>query len=235
VLTAVQDSPTSTVSARSATAAHVLRPHLQEKDIMARSRPLAMIVMGLLAPEGPAGKWIADMPRQNWATSDGLLELQPLRPISAASVADRLMIDDVFARWGIAYDEGRLDVVRTLFTEDGVLDGLAGSGKPRATPVMHHVGRDAIAKAVEQERARQADQRRHAMTNVVIEQLSAESATAYAYGVVTVAGNDELYLGASVLYRGELKKQADGCWRLQRLVIGLDSYRRLAAPAAEGK
>lgn len=167
------------------------------------------------------------MPRQNWASSDGLLELQPLQPIAVASVADRLMIADVFARWGIAYDEGRLDVVRSLFTEDGVLDGLAGSGRPQSKQMMHYVGREAIAKAVAQDRTRQGDQRRHAMSNVVIEKLSAEAATAYAYGVVTAAGNDELYLGASVIYRAELKKQSDGCWRLQRFVIGIDSYRRL--------
>ena len=207
---------------------------------MTGSRRLSMLVLSCLAstafaaepPAAPAPdkKWVTDIPRQNWATSDGLLQLKPLQPITAASVADRLMIADVINRWGIAYDEGWLDVVRSLFTEDGVLDGLVGSARPKSRQMMHHVGRDAIAKAVSQDRARQGDQRRHAISNVVIEELTADRATAYAYGVVTAAGNDELYLGASVIYRAELKKESDGCWRLQRFVIGLDSYKRLASP-----
>ena len=183
------------------------------------------------ATPNAGGRWSADMPRQNWATTDKLLELKPLQKIDPASLTDRMMIADVFARWGIAYDEGWLDVVRSLFTEDGVLDGQSGSAKPGSGPTMHYVGRDAIAKAVERDRARQGDQRRHAMSNVVIDQLTKDTATAFAYGVVTAAGNDELYLGASVLYRAELKKQTDGVWRLQRFVIGIDSYRRLL-PAA---
>src|SRR4051812_23031892 len=103
---------------------------------MVRTRQLAAIAWccfstAALAAESnapDAGKrWSADMPRQNWATSDKLLELKPLQKIDPASIADRMMIADVFARWGIAYDEGWLDVVRSLFTEDGVLDGLSGS------------------------------------------------------------------------------------------------------------
>jgi len=195
---------------------------------------LTVVALWFLAPAAFAGnQWTVDMPRQNWASTDGMVDLQPLKPISPASVADRLMIADVIAHWGLAYDEGRLDVVRSLFTEDGILEGLSGSGKPHATQMMHLVGRDAIAKAVAQQRAVQKDQRRHAMTNVVIEQLTADTATAYAYAVVTAAGNGELYLGASAIYRAELKKEVDGCWRLKRFVIGLDSYRRLVRPAAK--
>lgn len=49
-------------------------------------------------------------------------------------------------------------------------------------------------------------------------------------------GADALYLGASVIYRGDLKRQPDGTWRFERLVIGMDAYKRLTpASSAESK
>lgn len=167
-------------------------------------------------------KWITKTPRQSWASTDGVLNLQPGKAIPAASVADRLMIADAFARWGIAYDEGQLDVVRSLFTDKGKLEVLEGSAKP--TQALE--GPDAIVDAVKKDRAHQGDQRRHAISNTVIEKLDGDSATAIAYGVVTVAGNDDLYLGATVIYRGDLRKQPGGEWRFERFVIGMDAYKR---------
>ncbi len=43
------------------------------------------------------------------------------QPVVPAQMIDRLMIHETFARWGIAWDEGRLDVIRSLFTEHGEL------------------------------------------------------------------------------------------------------------------
>ncbi|MBS0282034.1 MAG: nuclear transport factor 2 family protein, partial [Proteobacteria bacterium] len=78
------------------------------------------------------------------------------------------------------------------------------------------------------DRAKQNDQRRHAISNVVIDKLDATRATAIAYGVVTAAGGGELYLGATVIYRGDMRKMPDGTWRFAKLVIGMDAYRRAA-------
>lgn len=160
-------------------------------------------------------------PRQSWAHEDGFFVLQPPKPISPASVADRLMIEDAFNHWAIGYDEGNLDVLRTLFTERGTLEATRAS----AARVWVNTGADEIIAAVKRDRASQSDQRRHAISNVVLNALDGKRASAAAYGVVTVAAADDLYLGATVLYVGDLEKQADGTWRFTKLVIGLDAYR----------
>ncbi|PLP60760.1 hypothetical protein CYK37_00100 [Mesorhizobium loti] len=184
------------------------------------------------AAETTDKKPVANAPRQNWATTDGVVSMQPAKLIPSSSVADQMMIANAFGGWGIAYDEGLLEVVRSLFTDNGRLEVLKGSGKP----IEVVEGADAIVAAVKRDRANQNDQRRHLISNTLVEKLSSDSATAIAYSVVTVASDNDLYLGASVIYRGDLKRQPDGTWRFERLVIGMDAYKRLTpASSAESK
>jgi len=172
--------------------------------------------------EAGAPKWTATTPRQAWAHTDGIVNLKPNHPVREERLFDRLMIQEAFARWGIAYDEGRADVIRSLFTEDGVMEVLEGS----ATPIITATGPDAIASQVMRGRANQADQRRHAISNVVIESLDGNRALVIAYGIVTLAKQGELLVGSTVIYRGELVRQPAGDWRFARLVIGMDTYLR---------
>ena len=159
-------------------------------------------------------------PPQHWATKVGWVDLQPNGvAVESSSVLDRMLIHEAFYRWGIAWDEARLEVVRSLFTLQGELVITRGSDRPTS----RHVGPDVIAKYVDDASKVQADQRRHAMTNVVIDRLTANEATAIAYGIVTVAANG-LSLGATVIYSAELRREADGVWRFSRFVIGMDDY-----------
>ena len=184
-----------------------------------------LLASALLAPAMAQDKnWAIGTPRQNWAHTDGVVNMQPGTVITPQSLADRAMIADAFARWGIGYDEGRLEAIRALFPADGELDVLEASAKPLQTLK----GIDTILKNVASDRAKQNDQRRHAISNVVIDRLDGSIATAIAYGVVTAAGGGELYLGATVIYRGDMKKMPDGTWRFAKLVIGMDAYRRPA-------
>ncbi|MCX8494922.1 MAG: nuclear transport factor 2 family protein [Akkermansiaceae bacterium] len=162
----------------------------------------------------------ASFPPQHWASKVGWIDLQANGVVlESTNILDRMLIQEAFYRWGIAWDEARLDVVRSLFTMHGELVITRGS----ARPTSRHVGPDVIAKYVDDASRVQADQRRHAMTNVVIDRLSATEATAIAYGIVTVAANG-LSLGATVIYSAELRKEADGVWRFSRFVIGMDDY-----------
>lgn len=159
-------------------------------------------------------------PQQHWASRSGLVDLQPNGIVlESSNVLDRMLIQEAFYRWGIAWDEARLDVVRSLFTNDGELVITQGSNKP----ISRRVGPDVIAKYVDDVSRGQADQRRHAMTNVIIDRLSTHEATTIAYGIVTIAANG-LSLGATVIYSGELRKEFDGVWRFSRFVIGMDDY-----------
>jgi hypothetical protein len=159
-------------------------------------------------------------PPQHWASKVGLIDLQPNGvAVESANILDRMLIQEAFYRWGIAWDEARLEVVRSLFTMHGELVITRGTERPTS----RHVGPDVIARYVDDASRVQADQRRHAMTNVVIDRLSVNEATAIAYGIVTVAANG-LSLGATVIYSAELRKEADGVWRFSRFVIGMDDY-----------
>ncbi|MDE2372147.1 MAG: nuclear transport factor 2 family protein [Burkholderiales bacterium] len=194
-----------------------------------RPPPLASLLLMLAmtatpafaAPAGAAAAGQpATSPRQAWASRDGRVELQPLRgAVDPTRLGDRLMIQETFARFGIAYDEVRTDVLATLFTDDALLEVADGRGQPFETSV----GATAIARHLGAALAQQGDQRRHLIGNVVIDQLGATQAKALAYGVVTVAA-DGLILGASVVYAAELHRGSDGAWRFARLFIGIDHY-----------
>ncbi|HWT30914.1 MAG TPA: hypothetical protein VN240_07795, partial [Propylenella sp.] len=60
--------------------------------------------------------------RQGWAHQDKVVDIQPNRRGDPSEAIDRLMIQEVFSRWGIAFDEGRADVIASLFESDGVLE-----------------------------------------------------------------------------------------------------------------
>jgi SnoaL-like domain len=162
----------------------------------------------------------ATSPPQHWASKVGLVDLQINGvAVESSSVLDRLLIQEAFYRWGIAWDEARLEVVRSLFTNDGELIITRGSDKP----ISRHAGPDVIAQYVADASKVQADQRRHAMTNVVIDRLSTNEATCIAYGIVTIAANG-LSVGATVIYSAQLRKGSDGVWRFLKFVIGMDDY-----------
>ena len=162
----------------------------------------------------------ATSPRQGWASKDGVVALRPHgERLQVDDAAGRESIRDAFARWGIAYDEGQVDVIRSLFTPDATFRVLRGSKEPIASAD----GIDAILLNVTSALAQQNDQRRHAISNIVIDRMTATDATAIAYGIVTIA-RDGLSLGATVIYSADLKRGRDGVWRFSRFAIGMDDY-----------
>jgi hypothetical protein len=161
----------------------------------------------------------ATSPRQAWAHKDRYIDLQ----LQGAGIAIDdplavLQVQQAFARFGIAYVEVRGDVLGSLFSDDAILELGSGEGKP-----FRRVGRPAITRQLTDAARQQGDQRRHLISNVLIERMTKSEAKAIAYGVVTVAA-DGLYLGASVIYSATLRRESDGAWRFTSLLIGMDSY-----------
>jgi hypothetical protein len=191
-----------------------------------RSTLLVMSALVLLASDALAGEPAAaatkpaTFPRQAWASKDGVVDLKPNGvKIEDDSALNRLLIQEAFARWGIGHDEARLDVVRSLFTKDAEVRVLRGSREP----IDSASGVDNIVKMIANSLPQQADQRRHAMINVVIDKLTKTEASATCYGIVSVAA-DGLTVGASVIYSANLRREADGVWRFSKFVIGMDDY-----------
>jgi hypothetical protein len=165
------------------------------------------------------GSAMASEPRQAWAHKEQLVDLQLQGAATIVDPGSYLQIQQAFARFGMAYDEGRSDVIGSLFTEDAVVE--VGDG--HAKPFERSTGRAAIMRQFSAALAQQGDQRRHLISNVLVERFSAVEASALAYGVVTVAA-DGLYVGASVIYRATLRREQDRPWRFSTLFIGIDSY-----------
>src|SRR3984957_4945107 len=168
---------------------------------------------------GPAG----DVPVQAWAHREGLVHLEPLAPAAwtPGTGAARLQIAEAFSRFAIGHDEARVDVLMSCFTADGVLQVAQGHAEPFA---VHH-GRTAIGAELGRIIGQQADQRRHLISNIVVERLDATTARALAYGLVSgVGASYGLRLGASVIYVADLAREADGCWRFTSFFIGMDAY-----------
>jgi hypothetical protein len=160
-------------------------------------------------------------PPRFWASLGGRIDLKPLGavPQTLEQVLDRMLIMEAFARFGIAHDENRVDVIMSCFTDDIVLEGSNGSAEP--TNVMR--GREAVQKRLEGNVGILYGQRRHCMSNIILESLTETEATAIAYGMVPRAA-DGFVIQASVLYDADLRKEADGFWRFSRFFIGCDDY-----------
>ena len=191
-------------------------------------RALLLVALAAAASTAASTAGAATSPPQSWAHRSGIVHLQPNGvKLAADDTRNRLLIQEAFARWGIAYDEGQLDVVRSLFTKDAVFEVTLGS----AEPIARAVGPDDIVKNVGNSMQQQSDQRRHAISNVVIDRLTKDAATAIAYGIVTIAA-DGLSLGATVIYSADLKRERDGVWRFSKFIIGMDEYagRRIVNP-----
>lgn len=161
-------------------------------------------------------------PRQGWAHLDGIVALRNNQPVVPDQALDRLMIAECFSRWGIAWDEGCLDVIDSLFVKNGELVILEGT----AEPLAQLTGSEQILSHVNKSRAVQADQRRHAISNVVVEQLDASRATALAYGLVSTVQSGQMILAATVIYRAELVKDVVKGWQFETFIIAMDAYLR---------
>jgi SnoaL-like domain len=163
------------------------------------------------------------LPPQAWAHRQGRLAMRALQPadFSPEALAARARIADAFFRFGIAHDEAQTEVIASCFTEDVVFEVAEG----RAEPFTRFEGRAEVSDRLARIIAEQGDQRRHLMGNVLVDELDlvAGTATAIAFGVVTVAA-DGLRLGASVVYDARLRREEDGCWRFSAFFIGMDVY-----------
>jgi hypothetical protein len=158
---------------------------------------------------------VANAPEQAWATKHGHVDFGTHHGIALESLAARYEIEDLFARWGVAHDEGRMDVIASLFTADAEFRVVEGPDVK-----VRFQGRESIVAEIQRVFTFQNDQRRHCVTNVIIDNLVDGSADAVAFCICTVDG---LKLAASVIYSAKCQVE-NGAFKFASLMIGLDSY-----------
>ena len=158
-------------------------------------------------------------PSAGWAHSAGVVSLTVRKPDRGISALDYVEINELFARYAIAYDERRLDILGSCFESQGVYQVADVN-----TRLAKFEGRDAIVLGIASVQAQQGDeQRRHLMGNVVLNEISPEIVEAIAYASVTMSGIDGISLQASAIY-GALVAKNSGGWLFRNISVGLDSY-----------
>ncbi|HVX33933.1 MAG TPA: nuclear transport factor 2 family protein [Solirubrobacterales bacterium] len=157
-------------------------------------------------------------PQPAWASECGHTNLGPAQAADAApAAADRDLVAERIARYGWSYDERDAESLGECFTVDGTWQGRI-MGTRQIGPFR---GRKAIVEFLTGFWDEQADQRRHVFTNVVVDSLDGDRATAHAYLILLASSEERTSVETAGPYRFEAARD-DGIWRLTLLAAGFD-------------
>jgi hypothetical protein len=157
-------------------------------------------------------------PTPGWAHQTGFFELGLTSGLEAADAADRLLIAERLARYCWGYDERRLDVLTECFTPDAIWEGSVMG----TTPIGPMDGRDEVIRWLTEFWPHQRDQRRHVMTNCVVDQQTDDRAVAFTYLLLLSARDERVSLETTGAYRIALRRE-DGVWLIERMTAGFDA------------
>lgn len=158
----------------------------------------------------PAPAWARESGHTNLAAATGAAE--------AGEAIDHRLVAERIARYGWCYDERDVAALAECFTADGVWQGrIMGSEE-----VGPFAGRAAIVEFLTGFWDEQPDQRRHVFTNVVVDSLAGDRATAQAYLILLASSEERTAVVTAGPYRFEAARDDDGIWRLTLLSAGFD-------------
>jgi SnoaL-like domain len=165
-------------------------------------------------------------PVPGWLTQAGIIAASPARkPLNKAQLADREAIRETLTLYTLALDDGNSDLLRSVLTEDATSTIYVGS----ATPRLKSVGRDKIVSGFAQLFVLQKDQRRHAASNMLVQNLRGNTADLTAHAIVTRTRRGETLLAGVVVYSGKMVRGKDGVWRFAALTIAIDAGEAVVA------
>lgn len=160
------------------------------------------------------------IPEPGWSRSAQHSRVKSLAAdLDLSRAMNRLLIAERIYRYGWAYDERDREGLDDCFTENGIWEGSIMG----ITPVGPIQGRAEIVNWLTDFWNIQRDQRRHAFTNVIIDDLSDSEATAHAYLILTASAGSVMVPVTVGPYRLSMVKEPDGVWRMSRLVGGFDA------------
>ena len=127
-------------------------------------------------------------------------------------------VQQLLAQYTWCHDSRDFTALAACFTDDAqytmrIADGEASSPT---------VGGTAIAALVEKFKSTQTDQRRHLITNVVVESATETEVTVRSYVTVFATEGDTSSLITTGTCRDVVARQADGSWRFTRKDMHLD-------------
>lgn len=136
------------------------------------------------------------------------------------TIRDRFEVTELISRYGNCLDAGDFDALEALFAPDAVFRIVPATSVPDLT------GSRGIREAIERRWAtvHEGAQRRHVMTNIVVESVDGDRATARTVLLVfevAKAPGSQVHSHGMGVYEDELVR-IDGTWRFQTRVMTLD-------------
>jgi SnoaL-like domain len=164
------------------------------------------------------GEETAQQAAPAWGHELAELELTAGELASGADAVDRQLVVERVSRYCWGYDERRRELLADCFVEDAVWEGSV-MGRIVVGPMT---GRAAIVAWLAEFWPVQQDQRRHMITNAVVEQLGAGRARVLAYLLLMSARRGQVRTESMGFYRIDLVKDG-GVWRIAHLFAGFDT------------
>jgi hypothetical protein len=152
-----------------------------------------------------------------WAHAGGFLSLEAPRavPTTLQEIADRDLARESALRYSYAYDERRLDVLHALLTPDAKFSISISGGE-----VHTESGRETVIEWLSGIMDGQDDQRRHLVTNVIIDDITDSTAVVVTY-LAVYSVRETAQLATTGFYRFELAKEGP-IWLVSHIFDGLD-------------
>lgn len=163
-----------------------------------------------------AGRSHPQRPVPAWAHRTGLLNLESTPPTDTLSTREQL--EECLYRYCWSFDERRPDLLAQCFTEDAVWAGYVMG----ETDVGPHVGRDALLTYLTTFWEYQRDQRRHVISNFIVESLGDDTATGAAYLLLLGSKRATTAFETAGFYRIDYRREASE-WRISGLTAAFDS------------
>jgi hypothetical protein len=158
-----------------------------------------------------------------WAERTGRYDLGTTTPAETLGSPDHLAITDVIHRYAWALNHLRADVIETLLVPDASFKGSFAGDREWAVD-----GAPEIAEFLVGYMREVGIQRRHFVTNLLVQWEGPTSATAIAYFLI-VSGESPPGLIATGWYAMDVRKSAS--WRISSVYDGVDAE----LPAGEWK
>jgi hypothetical protein len=132
----------------------------------------------------------------------------------------RTQVQNTLHRVSFGYDEGDLDLLAEQFASDARMSMRIGH---RESPDMigPFEGRDEILKLHAEARQSQRDQRRHVLSNLILDEVSSAEVVATSYLILLSVADGKMTTLSSGWYRDRLR-EVDGRWLIQDRYLYLD-------------
>jgi ketosteroid isomerase-like protein len=129
----------------------------------------------------------------------------------------RAEIENLLNRYSLAYDRNDMPAMAGTFTDDAVMSLRIGDGDL----IGPFDGKEAIMKLMTDSLASQNDQRRHLVSNLVIDKETDDAATVVSYLTLISIADGKANLLSTAVYEDELTRDG-GEWRFTKRHIQLD-------------